>query len=53
MMTQRHLEATFLPSGNYQCDINTVESLAGTLLEGDQPVHYYSVLVPISWKLKR
>ena len=46
-MIQRHLEAAFLPSGNYQCDINTVESLARTsslTFEGGQPVHHYSTM---------
>ena len=58
MMTQWHLEAAFLPSGIYQCDINTVESLAGTLsltFEGGWPVHHYNimrVLVPTLWELK-
>jgi sarcosine oxidase gamma subunit len=47
MTTQRHLEAAFLPSGNYQYDINIVESFARTLsqtLEEDQPVHHYSIM---------
>jgi hypothetical protein len=47
MMTQRHLEAAFLPSGNYQCDINIVERFAMTLsqrLEEDEPVHHYSIM---------
>ena len=58
MMTQRHLEAAFLPSGSSLYDINTVGGLVGMLsliLEGGQPVHCYNttrVLVPRSCTLK-
>ena len=57
VMTQRHLEAAFLPSGSSLCDINTVGSLVvmlSLILEGE-PVHCYSttrVLVPTSYTLK-
>ena len=47
-MIRRHLEAAFLPSGNYLCDIHTVESLAKILslkVEEAQPVHYTTMYV--------